>query len=346
MDQKTKKRIFQVALFLGTAISMFFVPWLLVKAWILPLPDTVQEQLDQAVGHGFEGVIVYVDQAGQPPQYYASGWHDREAKIPADAHALFKIASMDKLYTAVVITKLAAQQRVELDKPIIAYFPEFKGKIANADKITVRMLVQHRSGLPNVTDTPNFWTDPPKSSQESLERIFGIPVRFDPGEKYEYCNTNYLLLSMLIEKITGKPKYEMIREGILEPLGLKNTYGSIHDIDMDRLMSGYYVGVDEDIKTTDYGAMVATAEDVGIFIRALNTGVLLTPEEQELYASLYAYEHGGLIPGYQSLAAYDKESDAVIVQFMNTTDFEGYQWNLSQIVFGRIEKIVARSGAE
>ena len=63
----------RIALIVASITSLFFVPWLLVKAWILPLPDTIQEQVDEAIGHGFEGMIVYVDQAGQAPQYFTSG---------------------------------------------------------------------------------------------------------------------------------------------------------------------------------------------------------------------------------------------------------------------------------
>ena len=93
MNTKTKntplgKQLFRIGLAIGTIVSLFYVPWLLVWAWILPLPDTIQKQLDEAIGHGFDGMIVYVNQAGQPPQYFASGWHDREAKIPAKPQAL------------------------------------------------------------------------------------------------------------------------------------------------------------------------------------------------------------------------------------------------------------------
>ncbi|NNC70396.1 MAG: serine hydrolase, partial [Flavobacteriaceae bacterium] len=87
MSKKRNKQIFRIVLFLGTAISLYFVPWLLVKAWILPLPDTIQEQVDEAIDHGFDGMIVYVDQAGKSPQYFASGWHNRENQIPAKPKA-------------------------------------------------------------------------------------------------------------------------------------------------------------------------------------------------------------------------------------------------------------------
>ena len=66
MTKKQTTRILRIVLLIGTIISMFFVPWILVKSWILPLPDTVQEQVNEAIGHGFDGMIVYVDQAGKP----------------------------------------------------------------------------------------------------------------------------------------------------------------------------------------------------------------------------------------------------------------------------------------
>jgi hypothetical protein len=107
-------------------------------------------------------------------------------------------------------------------------------------------------------------------------------------------------------------------------------------------MSGYYIGVEEDIKTANYGSMVATAEDVGTFLRALNEGSLFNDGENEIYSSLYKYDHTGLIPGYQSIAKYHDDKDMVIIQFVNTTDFEGHTWTISEIVYNRIVKIVKK----
>ena len=345
MQKKRVKRIIRIILLVGTVISMFYVPWILVRAWLAPLPDTVQEQLNEGIKYGFDGMIVYVDQAGKEPGFYAAGWKNREKKIPADPHSLFKIASIGKLYDAVAIAKLVNDGRLSLDKTLADYFPELAGRIENAEKITLRMMVQHRSGIPNLTNTPNFWTDPPKSSKEALERVLDLPANFEPGEDYEYSNTNYLLISLLIEKVTGDSKFQFIKKEILDPLGLKNTFGSIHDVNMDRLMSGYYVGVENDIKTADYGSMVATAEDVGIFLRALNDGSLFEKGEQEIYSSIYKYEHTGLIPGYQSIAKYHKDIDTVVIQFNNTTNFDGYDWNLAEIIYNRVVKIVRRKNA-
>jgi D-alanyl-D-alanine carboxypeptidase len=346
MKKKQIKRILRIAFIIASISSLYFVPWILVKAWILPLPDTIQEQLDDAIGLGFDGIIVYVDQAGKPPEFYAAGWHDRKKKIPANPNAFFKIASISKLYDAVAITRLVHDGRLSLDKTLADYFPELVGRIENADKITLRMMVQHRSGIPNLTDTPNFWVDPPTSSKEALERVLDLPANFEPDERFEYSNTNYLLISELIEKVTGSGKFEYIREEILTPLGLKNTFGSVNEVIIDDVMSGYYVGIEEDIKTSEYGSkltsMIATAEDVGIFLRALNDGSLFQEGEQEIYSSIYFYEHTGLMPGYQSIAKYHKDIDAVVIQFNNTTNFNGYEWNLAEIVYNRVVKILRR----
>ena len=343
MTKKTSKQIIRALLFLGTIISLYFVPWPIVKAWIAPLPKTIQEQVDKAADYGFDGIIVCLNTKGNKSEFYTSGYKNKEQKTPTDPNSLFKIASVGKLYTALAITKLVSNERLSLDKTLADYFPELVGRIQNADKITVRMMVQHRSGIPNYTDTPNFWTNPPKNSEETLNRILDLPAVFEPNAKYKYSNTNYLLLSNLIEKATGKSKFQYIKENILDPLNLKNTFGSNKDVNLDDVMSGYYVGYKEDLKTENNGVMLATAEDLSKFIRALNDGsVFKNKKEKDIYASIYKFEHTGLIPGYQTIAKYHKDIDAVVIQFTNTTNFDGYNWNLSEIMYNRIVKMLKK----
>lgn len=339
MRKKRAKQLFRIVLFLGTAISLFYVPWILVKAWILPLPDTVQEQVEEAIGHGFDGMIVYVDEAGKPPAFYTGGWKDRENKIPADPNSLFKIASISKLYVAVAITKLAKDKHLSLDETLADYFPELVGRIENADRITLRMMVQHRSGIPNFTDNPAYWENEQENGKKALDFALDLPASFEPDKGYEYSNTNYLLLRQIMDNVLGYNHEQYIKEKILIPLGLKNTFFSLKEVNIDDVMSGYYVGYDEDFKNREYG-MLATAEDVGKFLRALNDGSIFDEGEQEIYP--YVYDHGGLVVGYQSLAEYHEDIDTVVVQFINTTDFEGYEWNLSEIVINRIVKILKK----
>lgn len=345
MTKKQIKRMLRIIFILASISSLYFVPWLLVKAWILPLPDTVQEQLDEAIGYGFSGVIVYIDEAGKPPAFFGAGWHNREKEIPANPHALFKIASISKLYDAVAVTKMVAEGRLSLDKTLADYLPELSGRIENAGKITLRMMVQHRSGIPNFTDAPDFWAAPTESYEESLALILDKPANFEPGEDYEYCNTNYLLINKIMDDALGYPNFQFIQEKILKPLNLHNTFASLSDVNIDDVMSGYHVGYPLDLKTDDRG-MLATPEDVGIFIRALNDGSLFGAGEQEIYASIYKYEHAGWVPGYQSFAKYHKSIDAVTVEFYSTTDPKLYMWNLSEIINNRIFKILKREKSQ
>lgn len=342
MTKKTKK-ILKIIFIIASISSLWFVPWILVKAWILPLPDTVQEQVDEALGYGFDGMIVYVDQAGKPPAFYTGGWKDRKNKILANPKSLFKIASISKLYVAVSITKLAKEKRLSLNETLAHYFPELVGRIENAESITLKMMVQHRSGIPNFTNNPAFWKDEQKNGKNALEFALDLPASFKPDDGYEYSNTNYLLLRNIIDKVLGYSHEHYIKEKILKPLKLNNTFFSLNEVDLEDVMSGYYVGVEDDFKTNENG-MLATAEDVGLFLRALNDGSVFDEGEQEIYP--YVYEHGGLVPGYQSLAEYHKDINTVVVQFINTTNFDGYEWNLSEIIINRIVKILKKEKSD
>ena len=343
MMKSKLKLVIRILLFLGTVISLYFVPWPIVFAWIKPLPNNIQEQVNKAADYGFDGIVVCVNKTGNKCEFYTSGYKNREIKIPADPNSFFKIASVGKLYDAVAVAKLVRDGKLSLDKTLSDYLPELKGRIEYADKITLRMLVMHRSGIPNFTDIYMYWAAPKETENEQLALILDKPANFKPGEDYEYSNTNYLLLGRIMTRVLGYCKFQYIQNEILNPLNLKHTFGSIHEVNIDDVMSGYYVGYDVDLKTDNIGSMLATAEDLSIFIRALNDGsVFRGKKEQEIYTSIYKYEHTGLIPGYQTIAKYHKDIDAVVIQFTNTVNFEGYNWNMSEIMYNKIVKIVSK----
>ena len=141
--------------------------------------------------------------------------------------------------------------------------------------------------------------------------------------------------------VLGHNNLNNIQEERPMPRNLKYTFPSVSEVKIDDVMSGYHVGYPYDLKNDEHG-MLATAEDVGIFLRALNDGSLFERGEQEIYASIYEYEHAGWVPGYQSFAKYHKELDAVVVQFYSTTDPELLNWNLSEIINNRIVKILEK----
>ena len=322
-----------------------FVPWLAGLAYVKPLPNSVQEQVSDAINYKLDGVVVYVDKKGKAPEFYSSGWKNREDKIPADPHSLFKIASISKLYIAAAAAKLVNSKQLSLDKTLADYLPDLVGRVENAEKITLRMMLQHRSGIPNFIDDPKFpWANLPTDLNEILKFALDKPANFEPDKSYGYSNTNYLLIGNIIDKTLGYSHHLYIKKEILEPLTLTHTFSLLNEIDMKELVSGYYIGYDGDLKTQNFvspgGSMVATAQDVGIFLRALNDGSLLNANEQAIYSSIYVYEHTGLLGGYSSIARYHKDIDTVVIQFVNTSG--GNSWMISDIVYNRILKILRK----
>lgn len=320
-----------------------FPPWDGITAWLAPLPDTVPQQVAAAIGHGLDGVIVYVDEQGSAPVSYCAGWKDRANHVPADPQALFKIASLSKLYLAVAAAKLVADKSMSLDDTIADHLPDLRDGIEYADRITLRMLLQHRSGIPNYTDADGFeWSRPPTAVAADLALILDKPAEFAPDTDYRYSNTNYLLLGAIIDQVLGYSHRHYIRERILAPLGLTRTYSVLSDVDLADVVSGYHHPHDVDFKEVEYvspsGSMVATARDVGVFLRALIDGSLLNDDEQAIYSSVYRYGHKGWVLGYQSIARYHKDIDAVVVQFVNTTG--GDSELVALVVYNRIVRIL------
>lgn len=325
--------------------AVIFVPWNAAFLLIAPLPDTVQEELDNAVNQEFDGIIVYIDQGNEAPTLYAAGWNNRAEQIPADPQSLFKIASISKLYIATATAMLVNDGSLSLDGTLADHSPELVGQIENADRITLRMMLQHRSGIPNYVDHPEWlWGETLPDLNAYLEFAIDEPADFEPDSRYRYSNTNYLLIANILDKVLGYSHQQYISNEILEPLGLNNTYGLLSEVDLADVASGYHYDIEPDIKEIDFispgGAMVATAQDVGIFLRALNDGSLLNDDEQAIYSSIYEYEHTGWVLGYQSIARYNEDTDTVVVQFINSTG--GDTEMIVPIVFNRIVRILSR----
>jgi CubicO group peptidase (beta-lactamase class C family) len=297
------------------------------------------------MNYKIDGIIVYVDQAGKSPAFYSVGWKDKANKVPINPQALFKIASISKLYIVASTVKLINSQKLSLNATLTSLLPELAGRIENANMITLRMLLEHRSGIPDWIKVAEFpWDKPPADVNTILELILDKPAEFKPGSQYEYSNSNFLLIGKILDKILGYSHHQYIKKEILEHLGLTNTFNLLSEADTEKVVSGYDSHYDKDVKMLDFvspgSSMVATAEDVGIFLRALIDGSLLNKEEQILFSSVYAYEHTGLLPGYQSIARYHMDIDAVVIQFVNTTG--GNTWTISEIVYKKILRILKR----
>lgn len=327
----------------GIITAIIFVPWNAVFLWVTPLSDTVQGELDRGVDRGLDGLIVYVDRAGEDPALYAAGWNDRAEQVPADPESLFKIASISKLYIATATVMLVNDGVLSLDDTLADHFPELVGRIEYADQITVQMMLQHRSGIPNSVDHPEWnWGEPPSGLEGYLAFALDEPASFEPDSRYGYSNTNYLLIGNILDKVLGYSHHQYIQDEILSPLGLTNTYSLLSEVNLDDVVSGYHHDIEPDVKEIDYigpgGSMIATAQDVGIFLRALIDASLLSEDEQAMYSSIYEYEHTGWVLGYQSIARYDEEADAVVILFVNSTG--GDSEATIPILYDRIVRVV------
>lgn len=333
-NKKQIVRILRIVMpIVGILSAIVIAPLDLVPSWIAPLPDTVQAQVDDAVDQGLDGIIVYVDQTGKDPAFYSAGVKNKATQEPADPHAFFKIASIHKLYIATSVAKLVSDGRLSLDDTLAVHLPELVGRIEYAEQITLRMMVQHRSGIPNYTDQNEFdWFVPQTDEDEDLELILDVPADFEPDTDYSYSNTNYLLLGRILDNVLGYSHHEYVYSEILAPLGLTNTLFTLDEVEYDNVVSGYWYEYDDDLRFLG-GSMIATAEDVGIFLRALNDGSLLNDDEQAIYASIYEFEHDGWVPGYHSMARYHADIDTVVIQFVSTTG--GDTWGIANVIGGK-----------
>ncbi len=309
---------------------------------LIYIHDSIQVEMDKAVESGLDGMIVYVNQAGES-HFYSAGYNNREEQTAADPHALFKIASISKLYLAAAATILVSDEQLSLESTLTELIPEVEGKIANAGEITLRMMIQHRSGIRDFSFEPEVDGETFDDYMSFMARVYDKPARFKPNKRYSYSNSNYLLLGEIMDRTLGYSHHDYIQAKILDPLGLTNTYHVYTDADTSRVMHGYLIGWDPDLRSWDFplpgGNMVATAEDVGTFLRALIDGTLFTDKEQEIYSSVYKYEHTGWLPGYTSIARYHSDIDAIVIQFVNTSG-KGGLWIKLERMYNRIVRCV------
>lgn len=290
---------------------------------VVATPPSLASVLNRGVSDGLDGVWLFVDAGAGTPEYLAVGRQNRDTLAPAELTSLFKIASISKMFVATAAVRLVDRGTLRLDDTLAFWLPDLAGRIANAESITVRQLLQHRSGVPDFDSQPGFsWSVAHTDEGEVLSLALDLPADFAPDARYEYSNTNYLLLGRILNAALGHHHHEFVQSEILSPLGMTDTYSLLGDTDVALLARGYWN--DFDRTEQDYvipgGSMISTAADTGVFVRALATGALLSAGEQQIYASLFnGYGHSGWLPGYQSQARYYADLGAAVVLLVNTT---------------------------
>jgi D-alanyl-D-alanine carboxypeptidase len=267
----------------------------------------LQKAIEEIVDSGFLGVTLRVnDVRGEWVGSAGVAELGGTAKPPVDGHV--RIASNTKTFTATLVLQLVAEGKIELDAPAAEYLPD----LGLDERITVRMLLQHTSGIFNFTGemyedgtivlgipapgTPlgKEWVDNRFHSyrpQELVELALSKPARFEPGTGWSYSNTNYVLARLLIEKVTGRAFAEEMGRLIIGPLGLSGTVVPENSPEIPEPHAHVYYRYEQDgeEKTVDVtrqdpswiscgGDMISTTQDLHTFISALLSGKLLPAE--------------------------------------------------------------------
>ncbi|TML70533.1 MAG: beta-lactamase family protein [Actinobacteria bacterium] len=248
----------------------------------------LQSALDGLVSAGAPGAILLV-RNGDRTLRLASGYGDVVRKTPMRVDDRFRIASLTKSYVSTVVLQLAAEGKLSLDDSIERRLP---GVVPNGDKITIRRLLNHTTGLFDYENDPSVlkpYLNGNLGYAWAPRRLVQIALShkplFKPGDRYSYSNTNYMIAGLIIEAVTGHRLGSELRHRLFQPLHLRSTSFPLTPRVSTPFAHGYYLlgqPPATDVSGLDpfpwaAGAIVSTADDVVSFYRALLSGHLLPP---------------------------------------------------------------------
>ena len=274
--------------------------------------------------HKFMGSVA-ISKNGKVIYTNSIGFKVVEDKTKPDEHTKYRIGSISKTFTAALMLKAIEENKTVLSQPISLYFPTIK----NADRITIHQLLNHHSGIHNFTNDAEYmnWYTQKKSEEELVKMISAIGSDFEPGSKGEYSNSNYVLLSYILQKLYNKSYAEILKERILKPLGLNDTYygGKINATNNEshsyKLSGDWVKEIETDMSIpVGAGSIVSTPSDITKFAYALFNGKIISSESLKQMQSLQdsfgmglfqipfhekkGYGHNGGIDGFSSMFAY------------------------------------------
>lgn len=238
----------------------------------------------------FNGSVLVAEQ-GKVIYKKGFGMANMEWDIPNQTNTKFRLGSITKQFTSMLILQLFEQGKLKLDVPITTYLPDYPK--TQGDKITIHHLLSHSSGIPNYTSFPTFFKETSKNYYtpvEFVKQFSNLPLEFDPGEKFAYSNSGYFLLGYIIEKISGKTYEECLQTQILTPLQMINS-GFDHSEIITKNRAAAYEKKGTDYVIAQYidmnlpyaaGSMYSTVEDLYLWDQALYTEKLLTAKSREL----------------------------------------------------------------
>jgi D-alanyl-D-alanine carboxypeptidase len=316
----------------------------------------LQTSLDQALGNTIGATAAISTPDGS--WFGASGLANLRTGLAIQPDDLFQIGSITKPFVSTVVLQLFESDQLSLDDPLTRWLPpDLVRPIPNGNQITIRQLLNHTSGIPDYVPIllgtgVNLFRE--WQPQELIELIGAQTAEFVPGADWSYSNTNYILLGLIIEQVTGNPIATEIRSRILEPLNLKHTFFAGAETGPESV-SGYW-DVNNDGRLDDVsnlslswawssGALVSNTKDLLRFSRALFNGELLQPNTLEQMLTFVTpirsnafsgyglgiarlktsegtfYGHTGLTLGFRSSLWYEPETQLIYTDLQNTRRF-------------------------
>src|SRR5262245_17561545 len=317
-----------------------------VPAEMSRIDAVVQKHMQEP---GAVGLSVAVARGDELVYTRAYGFACLEYPVNADEETLFRIASITKQFTAAAILKLAERGKVALDEPLTKYLPEYP---THGQEITLRHLLTHTSGIPNVTDLGRTWSDVAERELDHGAMVAlwkDRPLDFTPGVRFKYSNSGYYLLGMVIEKVSGRSYPEFLRAEFFEPLKMARTrYDSNSELIPNRAQ-GYrfeggafwndrVIGMSQPFSS---GGLLSTAGDLVRWETALVSGRVVASSSFEEMTLPYlladgsetgygmglmldpvadhpCVHHGGDLFGFNSVLAYFPEEKLTIAALSNS----------------------------
>jgi len=338
----------------------------IIALLILPLAITAQKNYPQLMDEyaqaefkikDFNGTLL-VMQKGKAVYKKAFGMADREWNIPNTVNTKFRIGSVTKQFTAACILQLAEVNKLSLEDKLSKYIPDYP----KGDSITVHMLLNHTSGIVNYTNLPEFWPKAilPLSTDSMIALFKNKPLDFSPGTKWNYSNSGYFLLGVIVEKASGKKFSEYLQKQLLDKANLKNTLLDRLDSVLAFRAKGYEKNEQGNWQHAmlismegpySAGAMVSTVDDLYKWTKALHNNQVLTAAVTKKmltpYMNQYGYgigidslkkhpriSHNGGIPGFVThLAYYPADDICVVVISNNGSNADKLGASLASILF-------------
>lgn len=307
----------------------------------------------------FTGAVL-VAQRGAALFDRAYGLANREWDIANTPATHFRIGSITKQFTAVAILLLEERGSLKLTDPVSAHLPDAPAAWSD---LTLHHLLTHTSGIPNVTNDPEFllWKNSPATVRQMVARFRDLPLDFRAGTRHSYSNSNYLVLGLLVEKLAEQRFGDFLRENVLDPLGLKDSGLDSNQRILPRRANGYvrrgaewFNAPYSDMSVPHAaGAMYSTTHDLWHWAEAVFHDKLLTPASRAKLLTVdqadYALgvrvtvshgrktiDHGGSIAGFSSFLAHypDDGLTVVVLSNLNTRSTAKLASQLAAIAFG------------